>query len=99
PKGSLSRLLVKSFSAQAASGNISGSWDMKGLTNAPLKAHITGDIALADLLHFARVDTLEQATGWLTADVHIDGRVRDVSNVKPSDLRALTISGTARLKD
>lgn len=99
PRGGLARLLVKNFSARAASGTIAGSWDMKGLKNAPLKARLSGDIALADLLHFARVDTLEQVAGRLAADVRIDGRVRDVADVKATDLRALRIGGTARLSD
>lgn len=99
PQGHLSRLLVKNFSARAASGTIAGSWDLKGLKNAPVKAHLTGDIALADLLHFARVDTLEQVGGRLRADVRIEGRLRDVSSVRASDLRALKITGTAHLED
>jgi len=99
PQGDLSRLLVKGFHAQAASGSISGSWDMRGVKNAPLRADIKGDIALADLLRFARVDTLEQVSGRLIADAHVQGRLRDVAQLKPADLRALTISGSARLKD
>ena len=99
PQGTLSRLLVKGFSAQAASGTISGSWDMKGLKNAPLRADIKGDIALADLLRFAQVDTLEEVSGRLIANAHVQGKVRDMADLKAADLRALSITGTAHLKD
>ena len=97
--GTLARLLVKQFSAQAASGSISGQWDMKGLKNAPLKADLHGDMALGDLLHILQVDTLEEAAGRLKADLHVEGRLRDVADLKASDLRALKITGSARLKD
>lgn len=99
PRGDLSRLLVKKFSAKAASGTISGSWDMKGLTNAPLRADLKGDIALADLLRFAQVDTLEEVEGRLVVAARVEGKLRNVNDPRPVDLRALRISGTATLKN
>ena len=95
--GTLSKLLVRHFSAKAASGSISGQWDMRGLKNASLKADLHGDMALADLMDLLRVDTLEEATGRLTADLHVEGRLRDVGDLRPSDLRNLKITGIAGL--
>ena len=99
PKGSVRKLLVKGLAAQTASGSIGGDIDLNGLTNAKVKADIRADLALADLLRFARVDTLEEAQGRLKADAHLAGKLRDVANIKAADLRALAISGNAELKD
>ena len=99
PEGNVRKLLVKDLQARTSSGTIGGDIDLSGLTNAKLKADIHADLALADLLRFARVDTLEEAQGRLKADAHMTGTLRDVAHVKPADLRALAISGNAELKD
>jgi hypothetical protein len=99
PEGSVRRLLVKGLQASTASGSIGGDIDLSGLTNAKLQADIHADLALADLMRFARVDTLEEAQGRLKADAHVTGKLRDVAHVKPADLRALAVSGNAELQD
>lgn len=99
PKGTPRKLVVKGFSAKSANGSLSGNWQSNGLTNAVVKADLRGDIALAELMRFAQVDTLEQVSGRLKADLHVQGKLRDVANTKPSDLRALQITGTAALRD
>lgn len=99
PEGAVRKLVVKGLQARTSSGSIGGDIDLSGLTNAKLKADIHADLALADLLRFARVDTLEEAQGRLKADAHVTGTLRDVAHVKPADLRAIAISGNAELKD
>ncbi len=99
PSGTVRKLVVKGFSADAASGTIGGDVELNGLANAALKADIHGDIALADLMRFARIDTLEEAEGRLKADAHVQGRIRDVAHIKATDLRALAISGTMELHE
>lgn len=99
PNGTPRKLVVKGFSAQSASGTLGGGLELNGVKNAKLTADVHGDLALADLLRFARVDTLEQVAGRLKAEARVTGRLRDVAHIKPADLRALTIDGTAQLKD
>lgn len=99
PKGMPSDLQVRNFHASSGSGSISGNWRSSGLKNATVKADLHASMALADLLRFAGVDTLEQVSGTLKADAVLDGRLRDVSDLKATDLRALTISGTAALRN
>lgn len=99
PKGVPQKITVKNFSARSGSGSISGNWKSTGLKNAQLKADLRGDIALADLLRFAQVDTLEQVSGRLQADAHVEGRLRDVGDLRASDLKVLKITGTAALRD
>ncbi len=95
--GTISRLTVKGLEARSGSGSFAGTWDSKGLTDAPLTASLRVDMALADLLRFARVDTLEHVGGRLKADARVEGRLRDVADLRVSDLKALRISGTASL--
>jgi len=99
PKGVPRKLVVKGFSAKSANGTLSGQWQSNGLTNAVVKADLRGDIALAELLHFAQVDTLEHVSGRLKADLHVHGKLRDVAAIEPRDLRALQISGSVALRD
>ena len=99
PEGVVRKLLVKGLQARTSSGTIGGDIDINGLTNAKLKADIHVDLALADLLRFARVDTLEEAQGRLKVNARVTGTLRDVAHVKPADLRALAISGNAELKE
>ncbi|MBX2978356.1 MAG: hypothetical protein KF905_03600 [Flavobacteriales bacterium] len=97
--GTPSKLLVKDFSARSAKGSISGNWSSNGITNATLKADLHGDIALADLLRFAQIDTLEQVSGHLKANARVEGKLRDLGDLKASDLRALRIDGNVELRD
>jgi hypothetical protein len=99
PKGVPRKLLVKNFSAKSANGSLSGNWQSNGLANAVVKADLRGDIALAELLRFAQVDTLEQVSGRLKADLHMQGKLRDVGDIQPRDLRALSITGTLASRD
>lgn len=99
PKGTVRKLVVKGLAARTSSGSIGGDIDLSGLTNAKVKADLRADLALTDLLRFARVDTLEEAQGRLLADAHLAGKLRDVARIKPSDMLALSISGSAELKD
>ena len=94
PSGVPQKLVVKNFSARSGGGTLSGNWQSNGLTNATVKADLRSDIALADLLRFAQVDTLEQVSGRLSADLHIRGKLRDMGDVRAADLRALNVNGT-----
>jgi len=99
PKGVPRKLHINGFSATSGSGTLRGDWRSDGLTNATVKADVQVDIDLADLLRFAQVDTLEQVSGRLKADARIEGRVRDVGDVRAQDLRGLRMNGTALLED
>lgn len=99
PKGTPQKLVVKNFSAKSGNGSISGNWQSNGLANATVKADLKADIALAELLRFAQVDTLEQVSGRLKADLNVKGKLRDIADIQPKDLRALTITGTLASRD
>lgn len=99
PGNGLRKLVVNGFSADCSSGHITGSLELKGTTNATVKTDVNADLAIADLLRFAGVDTLEEARGRLRTTVHAAGKLRDAAHFKAADLRGLVINGTAELKD
>ncbi len=99
PKGVAQKLVIKDLRARSGSGRISGNWQSNGLVNATVKADLKADIALAELLRFAQVDTLELVSGRLKADLRMDGRLRDMADIRPTDVPGLKISGTAELRD
>lgn len=98
PAGVPSMLHINDFSARSGNGSIRGNWRSDGLTNALVKADLQADLALADLLRFAGIDTLEQVEGRLSLDARIEGRVRDVADLRAADLRPLRMAGNATLK-
>jgi uncharacterized protein involved in outer membrane biogenesis len=95
--GALRKLVVRHLHARAPSGTLGGDVELAGRTKAKLKADVHGDLALSDLLRFARIDTLEEAGGRLKAAVRMSGTLRDAANIQRNDLRALTITGQATL--
>lgn len=99
PNWTPSKLLVKDFTASSASGPISGHLELKGLKNAPVLADVQADLALADLFRFAGLDTLEQVNGRMKATAHVQGRLRDVADLRVTDLHALAITGSLNLRD
>jgi autotransporter translocation and assembly factor TamB len=64
-----------------------------------VKADLKADIGLAELLRFAQVDTLEQVSGRLRTDLHLSGKLRDVGDIQPKDLRAMDVGGAIALRD
>ena len=99
PDGVARRIVIKDLSARSSTGTIRGDWESSGLKNATVKAHLQAKQSLAELVRFAKLDTLEQAGGSLDLDIRVEGRVRDVADLKASDLRGLRITGKATLTD
>lgn len=99
PDGTVSKLKVKDLRASSGSGSLRADWSSGGLRNAPVKADIRCDIAIVDLLRLAGVDTLEQAAGRFAADIKLDGTLRDMADLRPIDLRLVSVSGHVSLND
>jgi len=97
--GGIRKLKVNELRAKSGSGSLRADWSSSGLKNAAVKADIRCDMPLAELLRFAGVDTMEQAVGRFTADIKVDGTLRDMSDLRPSDLRAVKVSGHVSLSD
>ena len=99
PSGGLRKAVVEGLYAKAASGSVNADIELSGTAPAKVNGNLRTDIALADLLRFIRVDTLEQVSGRLKADARVKGSLRDTRDIRPADLRRLALSGTASLHD
>lgn len=97
--GGVRKLVVRHLHARAPSGTIGGDAELSGRMKGRLKADVQVDLGLADLLRFARIDTLEEAAGRLKASVRMNGILRNATAITRDDLRTLTISGRATLAD
>lgn len=96
--GTPKQLVVKGLSARSGSGTLRADLRVNGTRNAPVRLDLRTDMALADLLHFARIDTVAKATGRVKATLHANGKLRDVRNLRSADLRALAFSGNAEIQ-
>lgn len=97
--GGMRKLKVNDLRAVSQGGSLRADWNSGGLKDAPVKADIRCDMPLAELLRFAGVDSLEQAAGQLTADIKLDGTLRDMSDLRVSDLHAVKVNGHVALSD
>ncbi|MBL7962653.1 MAG: hypothetical protein JNM31_02300 [Flavobacteriales bacterium] len=97
PDGTLHKLVVKGLNGRAAGGSFACSGELNGARNTAVKADLKTNIGLAELARFMRLDTLEQVAGKLRAEIHVEGRLKELARVRPADLKALRISGNASL--
>ncbi|MEO8069415.1 MAG: AsmA-like C-terminal region-containing protein [Flavobacteriales bacterium] len=97
--GTPKQLVVKDLNAHSGSGTLRGNLRLTGSKNASMRADLRTDMALADLLHFARIDTVAQASGRVKANLSVTGKVKDVLHIRSTDMRALSMTGTAEMKD
>ncbi len=93
------KMVVRHFSASSPSGPVEANLELTGNKNAKLVADLRGDLALSDLVRFIGLDTLEQVSGRMKMEAHVQGKLRDVQDLKPADLGALAIAGNVALKD
>ncbi|MBK7085633.1 MAG: hypothetical protein IPH53_13615 [Flavobacteriales bacterium] len=95
--GALSALTIKEFRARSGSGNVSGGIQLRGGKNAHVKGSMNVRMDLADLLHFIRLDSLEQAQGQLAADLHVAGKLPRLHDLTAKDFKHLETSGSLTL--
>jgi len=98
-QGNMRKLKINDLRAKSGGGTLRADWSSNGVRNAAVKADIRCELAIADLLRIAGVDTMEQAAGRFVADIKLDGTLRDIADLKPTDLRNLKASGHVKLND
>jgi AsmA-like C-terminal region len=99
PDGSLRMLKVKDLRARSGNGTISGNWLSAGGKKAKVSSNFRCDVGLSEMLRFAGVDTLEDVSGRLVAEVKLEGTLRDMTDLRAADLKQLRASGKAALHD
>ncbi len=60
---------------------------------------IIGQFDLASAQEFLKLDTLEEVNGQMKMNINYSGKVKDISNLKPSDFKRAQTSGKVQLTD
>lgn len=92
-----SKLDLTQLEADFGAGHVSGNCVITNFTNPHIKFDSKANIDISTAKEFFKIDTLEIASGNLEINLTYDGYIKELSNIKASELRKLDASGTARL--
>ncbi len=95
--GELAELRIRELRARSEEGSLSGHLHLTGGARPRVEAGLKADLDLGGVLRFARLDSLQQAQGRLSADLTAKGTLPRLAGLRAADLGALTIGGTVGL--
>ncbi|MCB0403018.1 MAG: hypothetical protein KDD41_13100 [Flavobacteriales bacterium] len=94
---SSSKLVLNEVDADFGPGHLSGNYTITDLNNPYIEFTTLAQLDLATAKAFFKWDSLETATGQLELNLKYSGYVKELSDIKASELRKLNASGTAKL--
>ncbi|MBL4669650.1 MAG: hypothetical protein JKY30_10360 [Flavobacteriales bacterium] len=94
-----SQLNLNEVSADFGAGHISGNYVITNFINPYIQFESKANIDIATAKDFFKIDSLEIANGNLEINLNYDGYIKELSNIKGSDLRKLNAKGTALLSN
>jgi len=94
-----SELNLNDLSANFGAGNISGNYVITNFSNPYIEFNSKANIDIATAKDFFKLDSLEIANGQLEINLNYDGYIKELSDIKASELRRLNANGTARLSN
>ena len=94
-----SQLSLNELSADFGAGNISGNYVITNFSNPYIEFESKADIDIAAAKEFFKIDSLEIATGNLEINLIYDGYIKELSDIKASELRNLNAKGSAQLSN
>ncbi|PJA09576.1 MAG: hypothetical protein COX70_01450 [Flavobacteriales bacterium CG_4_10_14_0_2_um_filter_32_8] len=92
-----SRLTLNPFDANFGAGHISGKYVITNFSNPFIEFDSKATIDIATAKEFFKLDTLELANGTVELNLNYSGYIKELHNIKASELRKLNANGTARL--
>jgi hypothetical protein len=92
-----SQLNLNELSADFGAGNISGNYVITNFSNPYIEFESKAKVDIAAAKDFFKIDSLEIATGNLEINLIYDGYIKELSNIKASELRNLNAEGSAQL--
>ena len=94
-----SRLTLNPFDANFGAGHITGKYVITNFSNPFIEFDSKATIDIATAKEFFKLDTLELANGTLELNINYRGYVKELNNIKASELRKLNANGTARVSN
>lgn len=92
-----SQLNLNELNADFGVGHISGNYVITNFANPYIEFDSKANVDLATAKEFFKLDSLEIANGNLEINLKYDGYIKELSNIKASELRKLNARGTAQL--
>ncbi len=92
-----SELKIDSVNANFGAGKISGSCLISNFNNPQIKFDSKANVDIQMAKEFFKIDTLETAEGNLEINLQYKGKIKELSNIKASELRKLNAKGNAHL--
>ncbi len=83
-------LELKSFSATVGDGTVTGELLLKDLRNPDVSARVKGEISLAQLQDFIKLDTIQEISGMLKVDASMTGNAKAFDE---GDYQSITTTG------
>lgn len=94
-----SQLNLNELSADFGAGNISGNYVISNFSNPYIEFDSKANVDIAVAKDFFKIDSLEIASGNLEINLIYDGYIKELNNIKATELRNLNAKGTAQLTD
>lgn len=94
-----SQLNLNDLSADFGAGQISGNYIITNFSNPYIEFESKADIDIALAKDFFKIDSLEIASGNLEINLIYDGYIKELNNIKASELQNLNAKGNAQLID
>lgn len=92
-----SKLILKEVEASFGPGRIAGNYTISDFNNPYIVFNTIANVDVATAKDFFKWDTLETATGNLELSLTYSGYIKELNDIKASELQQLNASGTARL--
>ncbi len=92
-----SKLKVDSINANFGAGKISGNCLISNFNNPQIQFNSKANVDLKTAKDFFKLDTLETAEGNLNISLQYKGNIKELGNIKASELRKLNAKGNAQL--
>jgi len=94
-----SQLNLNELNADFGAGHISGNYVITNFYNPYIEFESKANIDISAAKDFFKIDSLEIASGNLEINLFYDGYIKELSNIKATELRNLNAKGTALLTD
>ena len=94
-----SQLNLNELNADFGPGHISGNYIITNFSNPYIEFESKANVDIASAKDFFKIDSLEIASGDLEINLIYDGYIKELSNIKATELRKLNAKGTAQLKN
>ncbi|MEJ6736576.1 MAG: AsmA-like C-terminal region-containing protein [Flavobacteriales bacterium] len=92
-----SQLNLNELNADFGAGHTSGNYVITNFANPYIELESKANIDLAMAKEFFKIDSLEIASGNLEINIIYDGYIKELGNIKATELRNLNANGTAKL--